>query len=158
MGSCALAPVPRHPACRFGRGLLRDAARVGLRHCCCQWSLARIRCTISGFIRSQRARVGNVQSVQRGAAVKVGFPIKPPDYTQGETAARGAPQRCREPGLLDAPWGSRDIFSHEATFLSPGRSPGLAALNLSAKVCRLSFYTPFDPSSDECPDAFVIDV
>ena len=30
--------------------------------------------------------------------------------------------------------------------------------NLSAKVRRLSFYTPFDPSSDECPDAFVIDV
>ena len=58
LGGRALAPVPRHPACRFGRGL--------------------------------RARVGNVQGVQRGAAVKVGFPIKPPDYIRGETAARGA--------------------------------------------------------------------
>ena len=27
-------------------------------------------------------------------------------------------------GLLDAPWGSRDILSHEATFLSPGCHPG----------------------------------
>ena len=25
-----------------------------------------------------------------GSAVKVGFPIKPPDYIRGETAARGA--------------------------------------------------------------------
>ena len=59
-----------------------------LRHCAGQWPRPdRIRCTISGFIRSQRARprarIGNVQSVQRGAAVKVGFPIKPPDYTRG---------------------------------------------------------------------------
>ena len=29
----------------------------------------------------------------------------------------------------------------------PGLSPGLAGLNLSGKVRRLSFYTPFDPSS-----------
>ena len=41
------------------------------------------------------------------------------------SGARGrAPQRCREPGPLDAPWGPRDIFSHEATFLSPGCHPG----------------------------------
>ena len=45
---------------------------------------------------------------------------------------------------------ARDILSHEATFVSPGLSPGLAALNLSAKVRRLSFYTPFDPSSLRC--------
>ena len=38
---------------------------------------------------------------------------------------------------------ARDILSHEATFVSPGLSPGLAALNLSAKVRRLFFYTPF---------------
>ena len=39
--------------------------------------------------------------------------------------ARGrAPQRCREPGLLDAPWGPRDILSYEAMFLSPGSHPG----------------------------------
>ena len=30
----------------------------------------------------------------------------------------------------------------------PGLSPGLAGLNLSGKVRRLSFYTPFDPSSE----------
>ena len=80
------SPVPRHPAVRFGRGL--RARAQALRHSCCQWPRPdRIRCTISGFIRSQRARVGNVQ---RGDAMKVGFPIKPPDYTRGETAARGA--------------------------------------------------------------------
>ena len=97
-GGCSRRP-PSRGRCWAGWGRLgRDGfcqpmhrrsvdMRVGLRHCR-RWPRPdRIRCTISGFIRSQRARVGNVQ---RGAAVKVGFPIKPPDYIRGETAARGA--------------------------------------------------------------------
>ena len=38
-----------------------------------------------------------------------------------------------KPGPLDAPWGPRDIFSHEATFLSPGSHPGLAGLKSQRK-------------------------
>jgi hypothetical protein len=39
------------------------------------------------------------------------------------------------------------ILPHEASFLSPGLPPGLRWLILSGKVRRLSFYTPFDPTS-----------
>ena len=38
----------------------------------------------------------------------------------------------------------------------PGLSPGLAGLNLSAKVRRLSFYTPFDPSSGWLPGEHLV--
>ena len=75
------------------------------------------------------------------------------------SGARGrAPQRCREPGLLDAPWGP--AMSSLMRRRSFPRAVTRARWFKSQRkgTSPLFLHTPFDPSSDEWPDAFVIDV